>query len=216
MDARTHELRQSHDRLAEVYAERLAGHLAQAPAERAVLGLFGELVRGAADSTAGEMLVGDIGCGTGRLVPFLTTLGLSPRGVDLSTEMIRVARREHPGFTFEVGDLRELPFEDASLSGVVCWYSLIFLPREERAAAFAELARVVRPGGYLTAAYKVGGGEARRGGISLGVAFDVYWLDPGQMQRLAEDAGFTVVFRAERPAEPDEYQPQGYLIARRG
>lgn len=215
MDERTHELRQAHDRLAEVYAERLAGHLAQVPADRAVLGLFGELVRGASDSTAGEMLVGDIGCGTGRLAPFLTTLGLSPRGLDLSPEMVRVARREHPGFTFEVGDLRALPFEDASLSGAVCWYSLIFLPPEERAAAFAELARVVRPGGYLAAAYKVGDGSTHRGGISLGVAFDVYWLDPAQMQRFAEEAGFEVVFRAERPAEPDEYQPQGYLVARR-
>ena len=41
--------------------------------------------------------------------------------------MIRVARRDHPGFGFDVADLRELPFGDASLAGLVCWYSLMFL-----------------------------------------------------------------------------------------
>jgi hypothetical protein len=37
--------------------------------------------------------------------------------------MIPVARRDHPGFAFDVADLRDLPTEAASLTGVVCWYS---------------------------------------------------------------------------------------------
>lgn len=46
----TRELRHAHDVLAEVYAERLAGLLDQLPIERALLGLFAQLVheRGAA------------------------------------------------------------------------------------------------------------------------------------------------------------------------
>lgn len=88
MDARTEELTAAHDVLSEFYAERLAGALDRMPEERAVLGLFCELVLGAE--------VGDIGCGTGRLDPFLAARGLAPRGIDLSPEMIRVARREKP------------------------------------------------------------------------------------------------------------------------
>jgi 2-polyprenyl-3-methyl-5-hydroxy-6-metoxy-1,4-benzoquinol methylase len=53
--------------------------------------------------------VGGIGCGTGRLEPHLAAKGLSPHGIDLSPEMIRVARRDFPGFSFEVSDVRELP-----------------------------------------------------------------------------------------------------------
>jgi ubiquinone/menaquinone biosynthesis C-methylase UbiE len=37
-------------------------------------------------------------------------------------------------------------FEDASLAGVACWYSLMFLPASDRPAAFSQLARVVKPG----------------------------------------------------------------------
>ena len=176
VDAKTEELRAAHDVLAELYAARLAGALDHMPADRAVLGLF-------CDLTLAEGLgtdVGDVGCGTGRLTPYLAARGLSPRGIDLSPGMIHVARRDHPGFDFTVADLRELPFGDASLTGVVCWYSLMYLAPSDRPAAFGELARVVKPGGYLVTAFKAGDSEVRRGGRStgLGVEFDVYWLSP--------------------------------------
>jgi SAM-dependent methyltransferase len=181
------------------------------PAERAVLGLFCELTLAAGLGTD----VADIGCGTGRLDPYLAASGLTPRGIDLSPEMVRVARRDHPGFDYGVADLRELPFGDASLAGVVCWYSLIYLAPSDRPAAFGELARVVKPGGYLVTAFKAGDSQVRRGGRSLGLEFDVYWLSPEEMRRRVADAGFAPVFWAGRPAEEQEGSPQGYLLARR-
>jgi SAM-dependent methyltransferase len=213
VDAKTEELRAAHDVLAEFYADRLADALDHMPADRAVLGLFCDLVT-AAHLGAG---IGDIGCGTGRLAPFLAARGLSPRGIDLSPEMIRVARRDHPEFAFDLADLRELPFEDASLAGVVCWYSLVYLAPTDRPVAFSELARVVTPGGYLVTAFKAGDNQVRRGGrtANLGVEFDIYWLSPDEMQRLVTDAGFTPVFWGGRPAEGREGSPQGYLVARR-
>jgi SAM-dependent methyltransferase len=211
MDAKTKELRAAHDVLAELYVVRLADALDRMPAERAVLGLFCELTLAAGLGTD----VADIGCGTGRLDPYLAASGLTPRGIDLSPEMVRVARRDHPGFDYGVADLRELPFGDASLAGVVCWYSLIYLAPSDRPAAFGELARVVKPGGYLVTAFKAGDSQVRRGGRSLGLEFDVYWLSPEEMRRRVADAGFAPVFWAGRPAEEQEGSPQGYLLARR-
>ena len=213
VDAQTEELRAAHDVLSEFYAQRLAGALDRMPEDRAVLGLFCELVLGADIGTN----VGDIGCGTGRLDPFLAARGLSPRGVDLSPEMIRVARREQPGFEYEVADLRELPFPDASLAGIVCWFSLIYLAPSDRPAAFAELARVVKPGGYLVTAFKAGDGSLRRGGrgTGLGVEFDIYWLSPDEMERRVHDAGFATVFWGGIPPEKEGTSTGGYLIARK-
>ena len=213
MDASTEELRQAHDVLADLYAERLTGLLESMPIERAVLDLFSELTLAARLGTE----VGDIGCGTGRLEPYLASRGLSPRGVDLSPGMVEVARRDHPAFSFEVADLRALPFSTASLAGVVCWYSLIFLAPPDRTVAFAELARVLRPGGYLVTAFKDGGGQHRRSGRSagLGVEFDSYWLSTQQMVDLAAGAGFDVTFQGGRPPEGTEGCPQGYLLLRK-
>jgi ubiquinone/menaquinone biosynthesis C-methylase UbiE len=213
MDAKTEELRAAHDVLAEFYVGLLADTLDRMPAERAVLDLFCESVRAAGLGTS----VLDIGCGTGRLAPYLAAKGLSPRGIDLSPEMIRVARRDYPGFSFDVADVRELPFPDASLAGVVCWYSLMFLAPPARPAAFGELARVLKPGGYLVTAFKAGDGQLRRAGrnTGLGVEFDLYWLAPEEMERQVTDAGFATRFWGGRPAEGQERSPQGYLLAQK-
>jgi ubiquinone/menaquinone biosynthesis C-methylase UbiE len=213
MDAKTEELRAAHDVLAEFYADRLADALNRMPADRAVLGLFCDLTLAADLGTS----VADVGCGTGRLEPYLAARGLSPRGVDLSPGMIRVARRDHPGFAFDVADLRGLPFEDASMAGVVCWYSLMYLAPSARPAAFSELARVVKPGGYLVTAFKAGDSQVRRGGrgTGMGVEFDVYWLSPEEMECRMTDVGFAIVFWGGRPARGQEGSPQGYLLAQR-
>ena len=67
---------------------------------------------------------------------------------------------------------------DASLAGVVCWYSLMYLAPPDRPTAFGELARVVKPGDYLVTAFKAGDSQVRRGGGStgLGVEFDAGYL----------------------------------------
>ncbi|CAG7570784.1 methyltransferase family protein [Barrientosiimonas humi] len=209
------ELREAHDQLAELYAAHLADHLASAPVDRAVLDLFAELVtQGRVDGSAPQ--VADIGCGTGRLAPYLARHGFEVSGVDLSPEMIRVARREQPGLEFAVADLRALPYADAGLSGAVAWYSLMYLPPGQRADAYAELARVVRPGGHLVTAFKLGDDRHRRGGARVGVAFDIWWMSVDEVERRLTDAGFVVRFRATRPAEPDEEQAQAYVIAQRG
>jgi len=213
VDAKTDELRTAHDVLAEWYVDHLAGVLDRTPVERAVLDLFCELAR------AGDLgdVVADVGCGTGRLAPYLAARGVSPRGIDLSPGMVQVARRDYPDFAFDVADLRHLPFEDASLAGVVCWYSLIFLAPTDRATAFGELARVVKPGGYLVTAFKAGDGTLRRGGRSagLGVEYDGYWLSAQEMRDRVAVAGFATVFQGSRPAEEQDAYTHDYLLARR-
>ncbi|NHN57431.1 class I SAM-dependent methyltransferase [Calidifontibacter sp. DB0510] len=213
MDAATDELRHAHDVLAPVYAERLATILDEMPVERAVLDLFCTLVR---ESGLGT-LIGDIGCGTGRLAPYLAERGFSVTGVDLSPVMVETARRDHLAHSYAVGDLRELPLGDASVAGAIGWYSYMYLAPSDRPRAFAELARVVAPGGHLALAWKLGDDTPRRSSdvLGLGVRFDIYWMSQSEVEDRLAAAGFSTVFWAGRPADPDELQPQGYLIARR-
>ncbi|WP_306215351.1 class I SAM-dependent methyltransferase [Actinoplanes sp. RD1] len=212
-DPSTVELREAHDKLAAFYLEHLDGLLDRMPVERMMLAFFGEVTRAAGVGT--EVL--DVGSGTGRLIPYLQGLGLSPRGVDLAPEMVRVARRDHPGVDFRVGDLRALPFADGELAGAVCWYSLIFLAPEDRPVAFAELARVVKPGGHVVIAAQDGDGSRQRRGRStgLGIEFDAYWMPADEVEERLTAAGFVPVFRGSRPPEDIESVPGNYFLARR-
>ncbi|TWP52970.1 class I SAM-dependent methyltransferase [Lentzea tibetensis] len=101
----------------------------------------------------GDTLV-DLGCGRGGPGLWLAReLRVRLIGIDFSAEGIAQARvrREHFGVdaAFHTGtfDATELP--DASVDGVVSVDALPFAP--DRAAALAEIRRVLKPGGRLVA-----------------------------------------------------------------
>ena len=114
MDAKTRERRNAHDVLTELYVERLADILDEMPIEQVLLGPSCQRVHEGRNG----LDVADVGCGAGRLATHPSSQGLTPHGVDLSPEMIRVARCDYPERTFEVSDLGALSIEDDSIAGL--------------------------------------------------------------------------------------------------
>jgi ubiquinone/menaquinone biosynthesis C-methylase UbiE len=89
----------------------------------------------------------DAGCGTGRLAAELADSGLARVwGVDASPEMLAVARAKTRRAGFKEGRLEALPFRDGWFDAAVAWLVVHLV---DRPAAFAELRRVLRPGGRL-------------------------------------------------------------------
>lgn len=86
----------------------------------------------------------DLACGTGDLCRELAAQGLTPIGVDLSFGMLVAARTDAP---LVHGDALRLPLPDACMDGVTCGFALRNF--ESLPPFFAELARVVRPGGRI-------------------------------------------------------------------
>jgi SAM-dependent methyltransferase len=96
----------------------------------------------------------DVGCGTGSMAFTLPQIAnvAAVTGVDLGEAYIDYARscNADPRITFEQADARTLPFEDGSFDGAFSMLVLQFIPDAMRAVA--EMRRVVRPGGTVTAA----------------------------------------------------------------
>src|SRR5262245_28384031 len=87
----------------------------------------------------------DVACGTGDLCIELERSGLAPIGVDLSHGMLVAARTSAPVMQ---GDALRLPLPDGSVDGATCGFALRnFVALDP---FFAELARVVRPGGRIS------------------------------------------------------------------
>ncbi len=94
------------------------------------------------------LAVGDVidaACGTGRHASYLAARGHRVRGFDISEGMLAVARDKLPDIPFECADVRTLPVEDASADSVVS--SLALAHVRDLGPVFAEVARVLRPGG---------------------------------------------------------------------
>lgn len=91
----------------------------------------------------------DAACGTGVVARAAARRVGADRvvGLDLNEAMLTVARRVAPELDWQHGDVTDLPFPDASFDVVTCQMALMFVPDVDR--AFAEMARVARPGGRV-------------------------------------------------------------------
>jgi SAM-dependent methyltransferase len=92
----------------------------------------------------------DVGCGPGETDRWLAGRVQALSGVDVSREMIEVARRRNPGVEYRAAEPDAgLPFPAARFDAcfAVCVLHHVALP--ERPALVAEMGRVTRPGGLV-------------------------------------------------------------------
>ncbi|WP_412537896.1 class I SAM-dependent methyltransferase [Longispora sp. K20-0274] len=202
--------RTSYDTVAANYADQVRDVLPDKPYLLAVLALLADLVR--AD---GGGPVADVGCGPGHVTAHLRGLGVDAFGIDLSPVMVDVARRDHPGLRFEVGSMTELDLADASIAGLLAFWSLIHIPDGEVPVVLNQFRRVLRPGGPLLIGFHVGDQSSLKtegyGGHPMKV--HVHRRQPARVSGFLRDAGFTV--EAEILLDPQENVPGAVLFARR-
>ena len=95
----------------------------------------------------------DVGCGSGALTELIVERCAPAlvEGVDPSEAQLVFARQRHTAnlARFQVGDAMALPFADKSLDAAAMALVIFFVP--EPARGVAEMARVVRPGGAVSA-----------------------------------------------------------------
>ena len=115
----------------------------------------------------------DLATGSGAVAVLAARCGAETTGVDFAPGLIGAARRnaDEKGLDarFEVGDVEELPFEDASFDVLSSSMGMIFAP--DHAAVAREVARVCKPGGRL-------GFTAWKPGTGFSVVTDKYRPPP--------------------------------------
>lgn len=201
--------RSSYDIDASGYVEKVRGLLGERPYLRASLALFAELVH-----AAGGGPVADVGCGPGYVTDHLHGLGVDAFGIDISPEMIAIARRDYPDLRFEVGTMTDLDLADDSVAGLLAFWSVIHVPDHAMPGVFEQFRRVLRPGGPLLVGFHVGD-ETRHtsdGYTGRPINVDSHHRPPSKITGWLRDAGFTI--EAELVIEPDEDSPGAVIFAR--
>lgn len=118
----------------------------------AIFGQWASRLVDVAMVAAGDRVL-DVGCGTGvlaRKAADRVAREEQVTGLDLNEGMLAMARRLRPRIDWRQGDATRLPFADASFDVVLSQFALMYFL--DRAAALAEMVRVLRPAGRLVVA----------------------------------------------------------------
>lgn len=150
-------------------------------------------------------IVGDLGCGTGELAATLAPFVARVIAVDRSADMLQAAARrlaEHANVDIRRGELEMLPIADGELNAATLMLVLHHVP--DPAAALAEAARALEPGGRLLVVDMLPHDREEyrhhMGHVWLGFPED-------QLRRLLATAGFDRARVVPMPADPDAKGP---------
>ena len=158
----------------------------------------------------------DLGCGPG--IPRTKELAkyFNVVGIDFSHNQIKQARKHVPEAEFFQMDMTKMTFEPESFHGMFSSYAIIHVPKEQKAGLFADIYRILKPGGILTASIGRSDWVSEPGEEFMGVP--MYWSQFGgeKTEAMIKDAGFEIISSAiEISVFQGEEERHFYVLARK-
>lgn len=183
---------------AESYAATRIDELSKKPLDRLILKEFARLNKDLGTCA-------DFGCGPGQTTKFLFDAGVKDIiGIDISPEMVKVARRIFPSIRFEAGDLLALPYNANHLASAVAFYAIVHFDYDQIARAFKEINRVLKKGAHFLFSFHVGEETVhfdQANGIAVDI--DLHFFQTNQILELLRDNNFRIIDAIERLPYPD-------------
>ena len=102
----------------------------------------------------------DAGCGNGRDCKYINQKGFKVKGIDLSKEMLVIAKKMVPKVDFEIMDITNITYSDNSYDGIISNCSFFHIPVEELPKTLNSFSKILRPNGKLLLILQEGLGEA--------------------------------------------------------
>ncbi|MDR3584980.1 MAG: class I SAM-dependent methyltransferase [Desulfosporosinus sp.] len=100
----------------------------------------------------------DLGCGPGNVAKQLELCGkeISVTGIDLSEEMIELARRNVPSATLYCQDIRDIEFKEKSFDAIILSFCIVHLSDEEMVKLIEKVSRYLKKNGKLYLSFMEG------------------------------------------------------------
>ena len=148
----------------------------------------------------------DVGCGSGVKSRYLLDHGLLVTGIDISKNLLEIARTVAPEGKFELCSMYDLDSLPDVYDAVFAQASLLHVPRKDAAGIVWKMADKVRPGGLVYLAVKeVKDGLPEEGvlkednyGYEYERFFSYFRLE--ELATYLEDAGMRIVWSDRKPS----------------
>ncbi|WP_298754865.1 class I SAM-dependent methyltransferase [uncultured Psychroserpens sp.] len=136
----------------------------------------------------------DLGCGPGHHSRIFLENGFQVDGIDLSTGMIAIAKKEVSGGNFQVMDILDLKFKKDAFDGIWASASLLHIPKRNLKKVIRELKKLLVEKGILYISLKKGEGsevikDKRYGGVDK---YYVYY-ETDEIEKILVDLDFEIV-----------------------
>ncbi len=134
----------------------------------------------------------DVGCGAGPAARFLIEKGYSVIGIDISRNMLELAKKSVPEAEFIEADMTKLTFADDSLEGIVSLYAIFHISRDKHEKLFRNFHRMLKKGGILL--FCIGHKEWEGSDNYLGA--EIFWSNYSSEKtlQLVQQAGFEIIY----------------------
>ncbi len=154
------------------------------------------------ETLPGGAAILDGGCGLGDWTAYLSELGYSALGLDISRETIEQLTSLFPDYQFAVGDIRNTELSDESFDGYFSWGTFEHF-ENGLGECINEAYRVLKPGGYLfisvpfdnvrQALYAACAGAGRSTPVKIDRRFYQWRLTRSELRGMLNDGGFEVL-----------------------
>jgi len=145
--------RRSYNMVAAKYHELFRDEMDEKKYDRELLDQFSK-------HFSSKSVIYDMGCGpSGHIGRYLHDKGFNVIGIDISEKCVDIAADYNPGMKFLAMDILKLELQDATVDGIISFYSIIHTPQKYVHHIFQEFNRILKIGGKLLVTVKEGVGE---------------------------------------------------------
>lgn len=134
----------------------------------------------------------DAGCGAGvPCADLAMQAGFEVVGVDFSSSMLKMARKNVPEADLIKEDMTKLGFLDNSFDGLIALYSIIHVPREMHASLYQQFHEILKPEGMMLMC--IGSDEWEGTDVYFGT--QMFWSEPSleNTLKMVKNAGFQIL-----------------------
>lgn len=200
-----------YNKTAKNYADKFIDELYKKHLDRILLKSFAS-----ENLNSGKLI--DLGCGPGQTTKFLSDCGLTDiLAVDISLEMLRVAKNINPQLNFEIADILNLKYPDKFFGSAIAFYSIVHFDYSQIKIAFSEIKRVLIDNGQFLFSFHIGDNAVHLDNfLDHQVSIDFYFFEVSKIINLLLEAGFEIIDIIERQPYKDAEHPskRAYIWAK--
>lgn len=143
---------------------------------------------------APESTILDLGCGPGRDSKFFVDKGYEVIGIDISPQMIALARNSVPQANFLVSDIESLKLNNESIDAIWASASLLHVSKKAMSGVVENLYRILKPEGIFYVSMKKGSREELQADDRYG-GVEKFWnyVSEDELTQLLVKHGFQIL-----------------------